>query len=147
MLTKIILQSRFYPFLKKSQCIVDHVPANPCCCCFSSLSQQLQESTTYIPDPSLVDDSNAPSDFHPSCAVVYRNFISETEADLIANDILTRMKRYVLKNSGISSFSNGDIIYYDDLTFTLCNYCLLLEAEGMKKDTGIVSSLNTRKLN
>jgi hypothetical protein len=94
MLTKIILQSRFYPFLKKSQCIVDHVPANPCC--FSSLSQ-LQESTTYIPDPSLVDDSNAPSDFHPSCAVVYRNFISETEADLIASDILTRMKRYVFE--------------------------------------------------
>jgi len=54
-------------------------------------------STRYIhsspPDPSLVNASDAPIDFNLSSAVVYNDFITSLEVDLIANDIKNRMKR------------------------------------------------------
>jgi hypothetical protein len=52
-----------------------------------------------LPDPSLVDARYAPNDFDPSCAVVYRDFITSEEADLIANEMLSRMKRCVTVGS------------------------------------------------
>jgi hypothetical protein len=49
--------------------------------------------SSITPDPSLVDATNAPPDFEPACAVVYRDVVTSVEADLISNEILTRMKR------------------------------------------------------
>jgi hypothetical protein len=51
--------------------------------------------TTILPDPSLVDARMAPSDFTPDCAVVYPDFVTATEGDLLVNDLFARMKRYV----------------------------------------------------
>ena len=50
-----------------------------------------------IPDPSLVDARNSPEDFKPEFAVVYRNFLTEQEGNLLAEEILDRMKRCVGK--------------------------------------------------
>eukprot|EP00980_Cylindrotheca_fusiformis_P014342 scaffold3827_cov179-Cylindrotheca_fusiformis.AAC.6 len=45
------------------------------------------------PEPFYVDARNAPSDFSPSSAVVYSNALTPTQADLIVEDIRSRMKR------------------------------------------------------
>jgi hypothetical protein len=59
-----------------------------------SVSTSTQSSDAALhPDPSLVDGRNAPVDFDPSYAVVYRDFVSPREAEILAQDILARMKR------------------------------------------------------
>lgn len=50
-------------------------------------------STNKQPDPGMVDGRNAPSDFTASCAVVYRDFLTPAEGELLTQDILSRMKR------------------------------------------------------
>ncbi len=55
----------------------------------------LSSMTTILPDPSFVDARMAPSDFTPDCAVVYPDFVTATEGDLLVNDLFARMKRYV----------------------------------------------------
>lgn len=50
------------------------------------------------PDASHVDARNAPSDFDPSSAVVYSEFITKSEGESMVKDIFTRMKRYGLDN-------------------------------------------------
>jgi len=50
---------------------------------------------TVAPDASQVDARNAPSDFDPISAVVYNDFISESEAESLVQDIKARMKRCV----------------------------------------------------
>ncbi|KAG7356270.1 2(OG)-Fe(II) oxygenase superfamily protein [Nitzschia inconspicua] len=46
-----------------------------------------------LPDLSLVDARKAPIGFEPSFAVVYRDFVSPQEADVLVEDVLGRMKR------------------------------------------------------
>lgn len=45
------------------------------------------------PDPSLVDGRNAPTDYTADCAVVYQHVLTQEEGELLAQDILSRMKR------------------------------------------------------
>lgn len=55
-----------------------------------------RSTTTTIhqkPDENFVDARNSPSDWSPDCAVVYPNFLTPTEGQVVANDILSRMKR------------------------------------------------------
>ena len=46
------------------------------------------------PNPEMVDARQAPSDFDASSAVVYRDFISEEEEEILTRDIQARFKRY-----------------------------------------------------
>jgi hypothetical protein len=63
-------------------------------CCFSSkLLHQQQDHQIYLPDPALVDTRHAPAGFDPSSAVVYRDFVTPQEAKILAEDLLSRMKR------------------------------------------------------
>jgi len=56
--------------------------------------QQIEEPQNHKPDASLVDDSNAPLGWTTSCAVVYKNVITDEEAEAISNEILSnRMRR------------------------------------------------------
>jgi len=60
-------------------------------CTFSSLTMQARN-----PNPEMVDARQAPSDFDASSAVVYRDFISEEEEEILTRDIQARFKRYVV---------------------------------------------------
>lgn len=45
---------------------------------------------------ALVDARFAPTDFSPECAVVYPDFLTKEEGELLVQDIARRMKRYVI---------------------------------------------------
>jgi hypothetical protein len=45
------------------------------------------------PDPTLVDARYAPVGFDPSNAVVYRDFVTSQEAEILVEGVLSRMKR------------------------------------------------------
>jgi alkylated DNA repair protein alkB homolog 7 len=47
----------------------------------------------YDPDPALVNAQNAPKNFVPPCAVVYKNVISKEMENALVKEILSRMKR------------------------------------------------------
>ena len=51
-------------------------------------------TVTILPDSAFVDARNAPADFDPASAVVYSDFVSESEGDSLVVDIQARMKRY-----------------------------------------------------
>jgi hypothetical protein len=44
----------------------------------------------------LVNAMHGPSDFEPSSAVVYSDFVTVEEGDSLAQDVANRMKRYVV---------------------------------------------------
>jgi alkylated DNA repair protein alkB family protein 7 len=50
-------------------------------------------SSTVRPAACFVDARNAPDDFDPATAVVYSDFVTETEGESLVHDIMTRMKR------------------------------------------------------
>ena len=54
----------------------------------SSTALQLRD-----PNPELVDSSRAPSDYVSTSASVYRDFVTEEEANFLVEDIKTCMKR------------------------------------------------------
>jgi hypothetical protein len=58
--------------------------------------RQLFFSTLHAADPSLLDARHAPTDYTGGCAIVYPNFVTPKESDLLSTEILTRVKRYVL---------------------------------------------------
>lgn len=60
--------------------------------CFVAVGRHF---STASPDSSLVDARNAPSDFDPVLAVVYGDFITNSEGEALVQDITKRMKRYV----------------------------------------------------
>ena len=49
----------------------------------------------YPAEYSFVDARHSPVDYEQSCAVVYRDVVTEQEADLLSKTILARMRRYV----------------------------------------------------
>lgn len=57
---------------------------------WSRLTLVLSSSTAC---PSLVDARHAPHDFDPASAVVYKDFVTETEGESLVQDIVARMKR------------------------------------------------------
>ena len=63
------------------------------CSISSTTNTTISSDHARIPDPSFVNTLNAPFDFDASCAVVYNEYITSTEEDLIANDIKNKMKR------------------------------------------------------
>ena len=63
------------------------------CSISSTTSTTISSNHARIPDPSFVNTLNAPFDFDASCAVVYNEYITSTEEDLVANDIKNKMKR------------------------------------------------------
>jgi hypothetical protein len=71
------------------------------------------------PDTSLVDARNAPSDFTPDCAVVYRDFLTSEEGDLLVEDILSRMKRYVQTVRETAIIRSYPFLIFFMLLFTL----------------------------
>lgn len=44
-------------------------------------------------DPNLIDSRNAPEDFNSEVSVVYRDFLTDAEGELLTSDILRRLKR------------------------------------------------------
>jgi hypothetical protein len=54
-----------------------------------------RHSSGLVPDESLVDSSASPEDFTSECAVVYADFLTREEGDVLVQDISNRMKRYV----------------------------------------------------
>jgi hypothetical protein len=62
--------------------------------------------TTKTTDDSLVDCSRAPSDFPTSSAAVYREVVTEEQADVLAQELTAKLRRYVahLMLSSGSSF-------------------------------------------
>jgi hypothetical protein len=61
-------------------------------CSISSMTSTTSNHTRRS-DPSFVNTLNAPLNFDASCAVVYNDFITMMESDIIADDIKNRMKR------------------------------------------------------
>ena len=51
--------------------------------------------SSLVADPALVDAMAAPQDFSPECAVVYRDFLTPNEGDVLVQHVLKRLSRYV----------------------------------------------------
>ena len=50
-------------------------------------------TSAFVPDVALLDARNAPSDFTNGSAVVYRDFLTTKEGEVLLVDIQQRMKR------------------------------------------------------
>lgn len=59
----------------------------------STNSSRIHTRTSVKPNQSLVNLNHAPIDFNPSSALVYENFISPSQGDILQNEILQMMKR------------------------------------------------------
>jgi hypothetical protein len=49
-------------------------------------------SSVFQTDRALVDGRHAPASFDPSCAVVYRDFVTPQEAEILAKQVLSVME-------------------------------------------------------
>ena len=62
-----------------------------------NLSQILKNHAETIvrdPNPEMVDARQAPLEFPPSSACVYRDFVTAEEAGILADDLKACLKRY-----------------------------------------------------
>ena len=104
--------------------------------------QQNEEPQNHKPDASLVDDSNAPLGWTTSCAVVYKDVITDEEAEAISNEILSnrmRRRRYEKGHwdSVITKFREIEL-------FDLHQTMMEKQEEGILNDDGSDESLLLR---
>jgi len=104
--------------------------------CIGSSSSPPPTTTVTVAtaNPDLVDASCAPADFDPQSAVVYPDFITQTEHDALWTDLQSKFQRYVHTRCNCNIFTKNTVIPYNIALIFIPNFA----DDAMNADTGML---------